>query len=325
VFSDERQPTSTTIINVTGQHFFRSRPPRFEHPRDRRLLLGRCSWLDVMMCFQFRTKACIYNPSTKQLLTLPSVKSDITAQQGQLKSTQYFLGRDPVNDQYKLFCTIEISSQWFANMRSEHWVFTLEAGGSWKKVVPLGIYHPHAPATAGRSIHGVVHYLAWVDLYNCAVVSFDIMSEEVTTFLLPRKIRDVPLPALMMKADLIEYDGKLAIFNHSYLKDEGSVDLWVLKDAEMKKWSNKRLVLQPCQRHLVHDIDLIVKGTTKDGKVMLAPLEMRSQFYILCYDVQSNDLRKVEIKGVPRLWFDKECYFDLKFVDKSESFIYLEI
>ncbi|XP_020884762.1 LOW QUALITY PROTEIN: F-box protein At2g40925, partial [Arabidopsis lyrata subsp. lyrata] len=278
-----------------------------------------------LMCFQFRTKACIYNPSTKQILTLPSVKSDITAQQGQLKSTQYVIGRDPVNDQYKLFCTIEISSQWFANMRSEHWVFTLEARGSWKKVVPLGDYHPHAPATAGRSIHGVVHYLAWVDLYNCAVVSFDIMSEEVTTFLLPQKIRDVPVPALMMKADLIEYDGKLAIFNHSYLKDECSVDLWVLKDAGMKKWSNKRLVLQPCQRHLVHDIDLIVKGTTQDGKVMLAPLEMCSQFYILFHDVQSNDLRKVEIKGVPRLWFHKECYFDLKFVDESESFIYVEI
>lgn len=83
--------------------------------------------------------------------------------------------------------------------------------------------------------------------------------------------------------------------------------------------------MQPCQRHLVHDLDLIVKGTTQDGKVMLAPLEMCSQFYILFHDVQSNDLRKVEIKGVPRLWFNKECYFDLKFVDESESFIYVEI
>ncbi|AEC09899.1 F-box and associated interaction domains-containing protein [Arabidopsis thaliana] len=279
-----------------------------------------------LLCFQFGTKACIYNPSTKQLLTLPSVKSDITAQQGQLKTTQYYIGRDPVNDQYKLVCTILIYSKLFANMSSEHWVFTLELGGSWKKVVPLGNYHPHAPATAGRSIDGVVHYLAWVDLYKCAVVSFNIRSEEVTTFLLPRKIWDVPVPALMMKADLIEYDGKLAIFSHSYLKDEGLVELWVLKDAAgKKKWSNMILVLQPCQRHLVHGIDLIVKGTTQDGKVILSPLEMRSQFYILCYDVQNNDLRKVEITGVPRLWLHKECNFDLKFMDESESFIYLEI
>ncbi|CAL9236396.1 unnamed protein product [Arabidopsis halleri] len=278
-----------------------------------------------LMCFRVRKKAYIYNPRTKQLLTLPAIKSDIITEQDQKKQIQYYIGHDPVSDRYKVVCTIMVSSAYLCNLKSEHWVFTLEAGGSWKKVVPLGNYHPHAPATAGRSIHGVVHYLAWVDLYNCAVVSFDIMSEEVTTFLLPQKIRDMPLPALMMKADLIEYDGKLAIFNHSYLKDEGSVDLWVLKDAGMKKWSNKRLVLQPCQRHLVHEIDLIVKGTTQDGKVMLAPVEMRSQFYILCYDVQNNDLRKVEIKGVPRLWFDKECYFDLKFMDESESFIYLEI
>lgn len=66
---------------------------------------------------------------------------------------------------------------------------------------------------------------------------------------------------------------------------------------------------------------MIVKGTTLDGKVILAPVEMRSRFYILCYDIQSNDLRMVEIKGVPEPWFDKECYFDLKFMDVSESLI----
>lgn len=46
--------------------------------------------------------------------------------------------------------------------------------------------------------------------------------------------------------------------------------------------------------HLVHDTELIVKGTTQDDKIILAPLELHSRFYILCYDLHSNDLIKVE-------------------------------
>lgn len=216
-----------------------------------------------------------------------------------------------------------VSSAYLCNLKSEHWVFQLDkAGGLWKKVFPLENYHPHALGTVGRCVNGVLYYLAWIDMYNCAVFSFDTMSEELTTILVPEKVADVLPPAALMKADLIEYGGKLAIFNYTYLREEGLVDLWVLIDAGKKIWSTKSLVLQPCQRHLVQDIELmIVKGTTLDGKVILAPVEMRSRFYILCYDIQSNDLRKVEIKGVPEPWFDKECYFDLKFMDVSESLI----
>ncbi|KAG7569976.1 F-box domain [Arabidopsis thaliana x Arabidopsis arenosa] len=283
-----------------------------------------------LMCFSLHKKACIYNPSTKQLLTLPAIKSDIVAQPGQKKHlTRYYIGHDPVSDQYKLVCTVAISSPLprLGNLKSEHWVFALEAGGSWKKVVPLENYRHHAPSSLGRSTSGsVVRYMAWPDNYNCVVVSFDIRSEQLNIIPVPREIHlHEAVPAVMMRADLIEYGGKIAIFYHTYLKDKGSADLWVLEDIGKNEWSKKTLVLQPCQRHLVKDIELIVKGTTQDGKVILAPLEMHSRFYILYYDLQSNDLRKVEIKGVPRLWpTHKECYFDLNSMDESESFIYLE-
>ncbi|KAL1220110.1 F-box protein [Cardamine amara subsp. amara] len=278
-----------------------------------------------LMCFYVTTNACIYNPNTKQLLTLPAIKSDIIDEQGQRKDTRYPIGHDPVNDQYKLFCTIAISSRGLANLKSEHWVFVLEAGGLWKKVVPREHYHPHAPLSRGWFVSGsVVHYMAWLDMHICAVVSFEITSEELTIIPVPKKAGDVFLPAVMMMADIIEYGGKIAIFDHSYLDDEGLVDLWVLEDAGKKKWSKQTLVLQPCQRHLVHDTELKVKGTIRDGKVILAPSEMGSGFYIMYYDIQSNSLTRVKIEGVPHYWFDKICYFDLKFMDESESFIYLE-
>uniref|UniRef100_A0A1J3FD99 F-box/LRR-repeat protein n=1 Tax=Noccaea caerulescens TaxID=107243 RepID=A0A1J3FD99_NOCCA len=267
-----------------------------------------------LMCFPFRRTACIYNPSTKQLLTLPMVIPDIIAEEDQGRHpNRYYIGHDPVNDQYKLLCTVVISSDHLRNLKSEHWVFVLEAGGSWKKVVLPESYHSHVPFALGRSISSgsVVRYMAWRDNYHCEVVCFDVRSEELTTILVPRDVGlHVRIPVIHLKADLIEYGGKIAIFEHSYLKDGGETELWVLE----KEWSRKKsLVLQPCQRHLVNDVELIVKGITQDGKVILAPpLEMSYGFYILCYDLQSNDLRKVEIQGIPQVWYDKEWLFRLE-------------
>ncbi|KAG2332316.1 hypothetical protein Bca52824_003496 [Brassica carinata] len=253
--------------------------------------------LDGLMCFSVGKKACIYNPSTGQRLTLPKINADIIADQGQTRYiNRYYIGYDPVNDQNKLLCTSVMYSYRLSNLKSEHWVFMLEAGGSWKKAVSHENYRPHAPFARGQSISGsVVHYLAWHDMYTCVIVSFDVRSEELTTIIAPEGVRDdMPIPALEMKAELIDYD------------------------AEKKEWSKRSLVLQPCQRHLVQDTEFIVKGTTQDGKVILAPVDMHSGFYILCYDLQSNGLSKVEINGVPHRWFDKECYYDLRLMSESE-------
>ncbi|KAL0844701.1 hypothetical protein Bca101_017947 [Brassica carinata] len=285
--------------------------------------------LHGLMCFSVRNKACIYNPSTGQRLTLPKIKPHIIAEQGQNRSiNRYYIGYDPVDDQHKLLCTILMYSDRLFNLKSEHWVFVLEAGGSWKKVVPHENYRPHAPFALGQyCISGsVVNYLAWHDMYTYAIVSFDFRSEEFTTIIAPEDDRDyVFVPALERKANLIEYDGKITIFEHSYLKTRGMAVLWVLEDAEKKEWSTRSLVLEPCQRHLVEDTELIVQGTTQDGKVILAPSAVPSRFYILCYDLQSNDLRKVDIKGVPpHHLIDKERYFDLRLIDENERVIYLE-
>lgn len=284
--------------------------------------------LHGLICFTVRKKACIYNPSTGQRLTLPMIKPNIIADQGQTSYiSRHYMGYDLVNNKHKLLCTIVMYCDRLFNLKSEHWVFVLEAGGSWKKVVSHEIYRPHTPFAVGQyCISGsVVHYLAWHDMYTCAIVSFDFRSEELTTIIAPDDVRaNMSIPALEMKADLIEYGGKVAIFEHSNLKIEGMVVLWVLEDAEKKEWSKRSLVLQPCQRHLVQYTEFIVKGTTRDGKVILVPFEMHYGFYILCYDLGSNALRKVDIKGVPHRWFDKECYFDLRLMDENESLFYME-
>ncbi|CAA7035068.1 unnamed protein product [Microthlaspi erraticum] len=111
----------------------------------------------------------------------------------------------------------------------------------------------------------------------------------------------------------------------------GSVDLWVLLLEDGGKWSTKSLVFQPCQRHLVgRYMSLHVHGTTQHGEVILAPFKLVSPYYILYYDVQQNDLRKVGIRGIPDHWFGKrdKVYTTLSFyfsiMDTSESIMHLK-
>ncbi|CAH2064023.1 unnamed protein product [Thlaspi arvense] len=330
---DLRLKECHSIVSLRGSNQIEIMDAKGEKPLASRRRSGRSDVcevpLDVVIevllrlppksMLKFNGTACVYNSTTGQHLTLPAVQPDIDASKSKTrKDTRYYIGYDPVNDQYKLVCTIAISSGFYVDVKSEHWVLLLEAGGgSWRKVVPVeSSYHPHVPSKQvwSTSNGSVLHYTAWIDEYTCAVVSFDVRSEELTTIPVPEEDEE---EATWKKKGLVEYGGEIAVFDHTSLEDEGLVDLWVLEDAGEKKWSEKkRLVLQPCQRGLVtvdEGSELVVKGTTQDGKVIFAPLKMHSsQLYILFYDLQRNDLRKVEIKGVPPLWSDKDCYFGLR-------------
>ncbi|KAG7535213.1 F-box-like domain superfamily [Arabidopsis thaliana x Arabidopsis arenosa] len=119
-------------------------------------------------------KACIYNPTTRQCVTLPAVKSNIFAQEDYHKSVLYFFGHDPVLDQYKVVCSVAVSSKKVKRITLEHWVFVLEAGGSWKRIE---FDQPHLPTRLGFCIKGVVYYLASTCKRGDIVVSFDVRSE----------------------------------------------------------------------------------------------------------------------------------------------------
>ncbi|KAL9299659.1 putative F-box associated domain, type 3 [Arabidopsis thaliana] len=107
------------------------------------------------------------------------------------------------------------------------------------------------------------------------------------------------------------------------------MDLWVVEDAKKKEWSRKTFVLQPSQMHLdVTDNIWAAKGTSIKGKVILVPKKLfSSPFYFLYYDLQINDLKKVEVKGIPDRWFSNPVrtrYMDMELMDPSESIMYLE-
>ncbi|ESQ31657.1 hypothetical protein EUTSA_v10005666mg [Eutrema salsugineum] len=272
-------------------------------------------------------KACIYNPATRQSVTLPAIKSNISAPQiDDLNTVAYFLGHDPVLDQYKVVCTVATSPdirECTTSAESEHWVFVLEAGGSWKRIE--FDQNPHFPTTRGVCINGVIYYLASCSCFlDSVLVNFDVRTEEFNMII------DLPDEIDSDIMGLIEYGGKPAIFDQTILRDEGLVDLWELGDGG--EWSKKSLVLQPCQMHLFDDDDdideLVVESTTRNGEVFLTTYAWKFPRYVLYYDLQKNDIRKVTIRGIPDHWFGKpyDYYFYsyIKLMDKSESIMHLE-
>ncbi|KAH0859665.1 hypothetical protein HID58_087926, partial [Brassica napus] len=202
---------------------------------------------------------------------------------------------------------------------SEHWVFVLEAGGSWKRVAK-DFQTPHHPSRLQVTMKNVLYYLAFTDSsQTCVLVSFDIRSEELSMIKLP------PPPGKRLA--LINYGGKVAVFDFSLLKENGLVDLWVVEHWRNKEWSRKTLFLQPCQMHLVTHCFFTAKGTTLKGQVILVPQYLIPPFYFLCYDLQLNHLKKVEISGIPDHWFTMDSFFksfDVEFMDPTENVKYLE-
>ncbi|KAL0720108.1 hypothetical protein Bca4012_069432 [Brassica carinata] len=213
-----------------------------------------------LILYSLCRKACIYNPTTRQSLILPAIKSNILAQK-EPKYVHYFFGHDPVHDHYKIVCTIVMHPLVRGKITSEHWVFVLEPGGFWKKVEYDD--QPHMPTKKGLCVNGVIYYLALTHTCRDNVYCFDVRSEEFSKIQAPHEVSEFG-----EWLGFIEHGGKPAIFDYTHIIETGVSELWVL-EVDSGTWSRKSLVLKPCQRHLVDGINvtkLRVYGTdTKSG------------------------------------------------------------
>ncbi|KAL1195656.1 F-box protein [Cardamine amara subsp. amara] len=157
-----------------------------------------------------------------------------------------------------------------------------------------------------------MHYLALVRL-NFVLVSFDIISEEIS-------VRQVPEDIFWPDIGLAEYGGNIAVLNYPNLENEGVIELWVVEDEEKNMWGSKTLVLHPSQMHMVNSSRLRVQGTTRNGEVIFAPRDT-ILFNIFLYDLQKNHMRKIEIKGTPNRHLTQSC--EVLGLDDVDNLIYL--
>ncbi|CAN6989640.1 unnamed protein product [Brassica oleracea var. botrytis] len=282
-----------------------------------------CQNLRGFMCYDLWQKPRIFNPATRQLVTLPPAFNPNTTK----GTVSYYFGHDPITDQYKVVCSVGVRLTDTQEVRSHHRVFVLKpgGGGSWRKAyrLPPPDFIPHIAARGGVCINGVIYYLGWTAADNCMLVSFHIRSHDFKMIQVPLA-EELPPPAKMKNVCLVEYCGKVTVVDQTSLRDKGRLDLWAFEDAANKKWSSKTLVVKPSQLGFVRNIEFVVRGTSRNGKVFLIPTDLVSPFQILCYDLQSNDMIKMDIKGVPDHWFSKDkSTVEVMLMDHSETLMSL--
>jgi len=69
---------------------------------------------------------------------------------------------------------------------------------------------------------------------------------------------------------------------------------------------------------------LELKGITQSGKVIMTPDYLFDMLYILCCDLQSNDIREIKIKGIHYHYVPKKgefvpTQFSLMFMDQRSE------
>ncbi|KAF8115058.1 hypothetical protein N665_0030s0100 [Sinapis alba] len=270
-----------------------------------------------LMCIVDGASAQIYNTTTRQLVVLPKIEeSSIIDGDHKLKNIKYHIGHDPVQDRYKVVCTVATTSDKngeCTTYMTEQWVLLLggDISSRWRKIP---CQSSHFPLTQGFTINGRMYYLAWIRDLHHVLMSLDTSSEEISMLQAPE---DNFCP---LTVTLIECSEKLAIVHYIDLETEGMMKLWVMEDAEKNQWSCKTLVFQSSQVGLFNKIKLGVVGTTRNGEVIFAPHDT-AYFYIILYDLQKNHMRKVEIKETPNRHLTKFC--EAAGFDDVENLMYL--
>ncbi|XP_010491919.1 PREDICTED: putative F-box protein At3g10790 [Camelina sativa] len=240
-----------------------------------------------LICFQYLDKVVVSNPSTGQFLVLPKLrKLDISR----------FLGYDPVGDEYKVLCTTVMVLQDSGEVVSEeHQVFTLK-GGSQKKEKEEATWRmieckvPHCPVTKGicmtTTTNGVIYYGALStrdrDTRESLIVCFDVRSEGFTLVKLPN---GVEIDGGDESAELVNYQGKIALLNHLHF---GKCDMWVLEDVGKPEWSKISIVV-PSWAHLARGGLLDCRGAIlSSGEFIFSPVSSDSPFCIVTYDREKD-------------------------------------
>ncbi|CAL9237822.1 unnamed protein product [Arabidopsis halleri] len=236
----------------------------------------------------------ICNPSTRQSLTLPKLKT-----RKRIGVRSYF-GFEPIEKQYKV-----LSMTWgiygTRDMDSEeHQVLTLGTRKpSWRMIecwIPHSLYHTYNNVC----INGVLYYPAVnTSSKGFIIVSFDFRSEEF------RFVEDTDTSiSSYYRPPLINYNGKLGSLGSGGFGGIGasctSITLRVLEDAEKHEWSEHIYVLPAWWKYIFgrECTVLSVVGVTRTNEIVLSLRFPSTPFYVFYYNTERNAIRRVEIQGL---------------------------
>ncbi|KAG7545661.1 F-box associated domain type 3 [Arabidopsis suecica] len=146
------------------------------------------------------------------------------------------------------------------------------------------------PEKKGICMNGVVYYIAKIsDELSKSLISFNLGSEDFNVIKLPKDAK------YRRSCYLVNYSGKIALTNYDC--NDGTLDLWVMKDASKQEWS-KASLLVPCWTNLVGDQSFRFEGTLSTGELIFAPCSFPNPFFFIYYDLKEKNARKVVIEGI---------------------------
>ncbi|CAA7048433.1 unnamed protein product [Microthlaspi erraticum] len=230
-----------------------------------------------LICSKKKTKAIIWNPRAKHLLTLTKPQKSWT-----WNHIKFFLGYDPIGRKHKVVCM-----RWIVAC-DECWVLTLgSAQESWRVVKTYHEHHLYNNRDSYECINGVLYYQAYL-IHNQTVIimSFDVRSEKFHMIKLQ-------LENITGDGTLRTYNGRLAF----HLRH--GLTLWTLEDAEKHDWSPIQFpgsTIDSLDQRLGKKLNFT--GITDAGELVYVPAGLGQSFYVMYYDPKRKSSHVVEHKGI---------------------------
>ncbi|EOA36117.1 hypothetical protein CARUB_v10011786mg, partial [Capsella rubella] len=242
--------------------------------------------VEGLICLQESGTPIVWNPSTRQLLTLPKPKFS-------WNDVKFFLGYDPVQGKHKVMCIP------LCRVSNKCRVLTLgSAQESWRsRTIKTCHKHRSKLQSSGQCIKGVVYYKAQVkDTRVWVVMSFDVKSENFDMIQLPSDTNHD-------KSVLITYEGKLACARINIMKGgrvsgKSCTTFFILEDAKKHKWSRKDVL--PVHFGVPPGLTTFLRfeGCTNAGEFIYEVSGFEMVSYILLYDPVKRSCRRFELKGI---------------------------
>ncbi|EOA36510.1 hypothetical protein CARUB_v10011291mg [Capsella rubella] len=264
-----------------------------------------------LICFNVSATPIVWNPSTRQILTLTKPRLS-------WNELTIFLGYDPVEGKHKVMC--------IPRKRSSDVCRVLTLGSAQESWRTVKTYHTHRSNyhTSGRCIKGVVYYIAYIyHTHVWVIMSFDVRSEKFDMLQVPSEN--------ISKDVFMTYEGRLACVESCVTLDGRLIPNWkhgnrlyILEDAKKHKWFRKD-VLAPtggCFDDRLRNY-FQLKGYTHDGEFVYVSSTFREMDYILFCDPIKNSFRRFELEGIADGVSNRRIYALHAFPDHVDSQITL--
>ncbi|XP_071693820.1 F-box/kelch-repeat protein At3g06240-like [Rutidosis leptorrhynchoides] len=228
----------------------------------------------------------VFNPTTKQLVTLPVSGFEMVDNLLEIDIT-YGFGYDSVNDDYKVVTVSYFHFNYLIppDCMSVH-VYSLKTN-TWKPVTDSPYDHSYGKSVPGVLVNGFVHWFANKDDLQ-VIVAFNLADDKFNEVALP----DVSIGSRIgskICCRLVDFGGKLGIFF-----EVGGM-IWLMNEYGVKEsWT--KIIL-----HGFNDVNVVESILYDNGKMLLFTRDQMWMYDVeegkSCRLVDTRDLKDFKVCG----------------------------